>query len=108
MTAFTSPLEICVPSAIASINWVLVILAMVDSSVRAQNGWKAKELRRARHSVQMRQSHAVRFSFMLMVLKYPGLRTYRGAKGKKPFGLCSGGHELASRMCQTPWQPSPA
>jgi hypothetical protein len=33
MTAFTSPLETCVPSAIASINWSLVILAMMDSFV---------------------------------------------------------------------------
>jgi hypothetical protein len=30
-----------------------------------------------------------------------GLRTYRGPKGKKPFGVCSGRHELAFRMRQT-------
>src|ERR1700722_13417265 len=82
MTAFTSPLEICVPSAIASINWVLVILAIMASFVQVQNGWKAKELRRARLSVQMQQSHAVRFSFILMVLKYPGLEPIEAQKAR--------------------------
>src|SRR6478752_401927 len=33
MTAFTSPLETCVPSAIASISWFLV---MIDSFVEVQ------------------------------------------------------------------------
>jgi hypothetical protein len=34
MTAFTSPYETCVASAIASINWFLVIFAMIGTDDR--------------------------------------------------------------------------
>src|ERR1700733_6719490 len=73
MTAFTSPLETCVPSAIASINWFLVILAMMDSFVEAQNS-----LERMSDGggtlFKTRQSHAVCFSIISVVMKSPGLK----------------------------------
>jgi hypothetical protein len=82
-------LETCVPSAIASINWFLVILAMMVSFVEAQKHFKAHVLRTARHSVW----NAAKPRSSLLVHAYghevPGLKTYRGPKRKEQFGVCS-------------------
>src|ERR1700738_704171 len=74
MTAFTSTLDACVPSAIASINWFLVILAMMDSFVEAQNDLKRMSYAGCVTLFKTRQSYAARLSFMPMVMKSPGLK----------------------------------
>jgi hypothetical protein len=48
---------------------------MMGSFVEAQNNLKRMSYRGMRHFVlKRRQSHAVRFSFMPMVMKSPGLK----------------------------------
>src|SRR6202040_959134 len=42
-----------------------------------------------RTRLKTRQNHAVRFSFIPVVMKSPGLKTYRGPKRKEPLGVGS-------------------
>jgi hypothetical protein len=49
-------------------------LAMVDSFVEAQNSLKRMSYAGCVTLSKTRQSHAVRFSFMAMVMKSPGLK----------------------------------
>jgi hypothetical protein len=62
---------------------------MMDSFVEAQNNLKRMSYAKCVTLFKTRQSHAVRFSFMPMVMKSPGLKTYRGPKRKEQLGVCS-------------------
>jgi hypothetical protein len=61
----------------------------MDSFVEAQNNLKRMSYAGCVILFETLQSHAVRFSFMPMVMKSPRLRTYRGPKRKEQLGVCS-------------------
>jgi hypothetical protein len=62
---------------------------MMDSFVEAQNSLKRMSYAGCVILFKTRQSHAVRFSFMPMVVKSPRLKTHRGPKRKEQLGVCS-------------------
>jgi hypothetical protein len=57
--------------------------------MEAQNSLKRMSVRGPVTLFKTRQSHAVRFSFIPVVMKSTGLKTYRGPKRKKQLGGCS-------------------
>src|SRR4051794_13091171 len=75
MTAFTSPFEICVASATASINWFLVIFAMIDPLVE-------NDARATLHASLCSDSEHDAPLVISMVHEGTGFKTYRGSKCK--------------------------
>jgi len=62
---------------------------MIDSFVEAQNNSKRMSCAGCVTLFKTRQNQAARFSFMPVVMKSNGLKTYRGPKRKVQFGPCS-------------------
>ena len=61
----------------------------MDSFIEAQNNLERTNFTGCVTLLKTRQSPAVRFSFMPMVMKSPRLKTYRGPKRKEQLGACS-------------------